>query len=88
MSSTGIPHALFAVGFTRRMIEQTMVNMKLSDAGKAKIAEFITDPEKYAEAYEMMKKINAAKGKPSAAKLANVARAIVGAGNINQSSED
>tara|TARA_R110002153_G_scaffold274037_1_gene446775 strand:- start:13973 stop:16687 length:2715 start_codon:yes stop_codon:yes gene_type:complete len=88
VSSTGVPHALFAVGFTRRMIEQTMVNMKLSDAGKAKIAEFITNPEKYAEAYEMMKKINAAKGKPSAAKLANVARAIVGAGNINQSSED
>jgi hypothetical protein len=88
VSSTGIPHALFAVGFTRRMIEQTMVNMKLSDAGKAKIAEFITDPEKYAEAYKMMKDINAAKGKPSAAKLANVARAIVGAGNINQSSED
>tara|TARA_R110000737_G_scaffold108221_6_gene140965 strand:+ start:11153 stop:13876 length:2724 start_codon:yes stop_codon:yes gene_type:complete len=88
VSSTGIPHALFAVGFTRRMIEQTMVNMKLSDAGKAKIAEFITDPEKYAEAFKLMKTINAAGSQPSAAKLATVARAIVGSGNINQSSED
>ena len=70
------------------MIEQTMVNMKRSDAGKAKIAEFITDPEKYAEAFKLMKTINAAGSQPSAAKLATVARAIVGSGNINQSSED
>ena len=89
VTTTGIPHALFAVGFTKRMIEQTMVNMKMSAAGREKMAEFMTNPEKYTEAYEMMKKINAAKGKPSAEKMANVARAVVGAANTtNQDAEE
>ena len=88
VTTTGIPHALFAIGFTRRMIEQSMVNMKMSAAGKDKMAEFMTNPEKYRKAHDLMKKINADKRKPTPDTMANVVRAVVGTTNTTKQDEE
>jgi hypothetical protein len=81
VASTGMPHALLATRFTRDLIESEIKRRKLSPAAQTKIAEFIVNPEQYADAYKRLNAARAKGGRLDAEKMQDILRAVVATGN-------
>lgn len=78
VASTGLPHAFIATAFTRNQIQNLMKSNKLPRKAQKKVAEFMVNPEKYQEAYQMLLESRAKGGKLSKERMNDVIRAVIG----------
>ena len=78
VASTGLPHAFIATAFTRTQIQNLMKSNKLPKKSQKKVAEFMVNPEKYQEAYQLLLESRAKGGKLSKERMNDVIRAVIG----------